>query len=111
MITKKRLIDYPFTLPLMMTLIIGFIVFFIPIQKEKDFYDYHVGECHACHSLNLSFLLCSGFCVKPDYNSKCDDSGGCMEICPNVSCEKNIPHGSLTYQYEWRFGLINWFRP
>ena len=36
-----------------------------PIEKNYGCYIYHVQECLNCHSSNLTYSLCSGFCFEP----------------------------------------------
>lgn len=44
----------------------------------------HVQECQDCHSQNLTYLLCSGFCVKPSVQDL--DDKGCPVIHPSRNC-------------------------
>lgn len=53
---------------------------------EVDFRDFHISECEYCHSQNMSYGLCSGFC----FNSS--GSGSCA-FNLDRSCQE-IPHGS-----------------
>ncbi len=61
------------------------------ILRAKDCYDFHVQECLDCHSQNLGFAVCSGFC----YNSTSDSP--CF-IGMEKNCETSISHGcNLNY--------------
>ena len=51
----------------------------ISIGQDKDFgcYKSHVKECLDCHSRNLTYALCSGFCFEP----REDDLNNSQTIC------------------------------
>lgn len=70
-------------------LVIGIVFLFS--NSKKDFHDFHVKECEYCHEMNMTFLLCSGFCVE----QRGDERDNFCAISPIEDCEKNIPHGSI----------------
>ena len=51
----------------------------IQIEEDRDFgcYKSHVRECLDCHSRNLTYALCSGFCFEPRES----DLNNTMTIC------------------------------
>jgi len=76
-----------------------FLIMILPVvPHEIDCYDYHVWECEECHKDNLTFAVCSGFCYEDD-----GTDNNCM-VTPRENCSKEIEHGSLTGQYEYRTG-------
>lgn len=61
------------------------------VCPEIDFYDFHVSECEYCHSMNMTFAVCSGFCYPP---RESDTNNKPCAISPLEDCKKNIAHGS-----------------
>ena len=53
-------------------------------KKNYDCYVFHVQECLNCHQQNLTYLLCSGFCVKPSLQDF--DKRGCPVVNPLNDC-------------------------
>jgi len=53
-------------------------------NRNYGCYIYHVQECLDCQRQNLTYLLCSGFCVKP--SSQDLDGKGCPVIHPTKNC-------------------------
>ena len=54
-------------------------------KKNSTCYEMHKQECYSCHSKNLSYALCSGFCYEPediDFNTECIYHP--KESCENV---------------------------
>ena len=54
-------------------------------------YEIHKQECEYCHSLNKTYLLCSGFCVEPEESDK---NKNCA-YHPEENCS-NIPKMCVT---------------
>lgn len=53
-----------------------------PTTRDYNCYISHVQECLDCHNLNLTYLLCSGFCV----NLQSDDDEYYCRWGLNKSC-------------------------
>lgn len=53
-------------------------------DRNYGCYIYHVQECLDCQKQNLTYLLCSGFCVQP--SSQDLDGKGCPVIHPTKNC-------------------------
>jgi hypothetical protein len=70
------------TILILLTIFIVTVMFFKAI-KDYGCYKNHVQECLECHSQNLTYLLCSGFCVPPRY----DDNNYSCTWGLNKSCE------------------------
>lgn len=90
----------------MLLLVLLIILFSIPTKKYHDCYDGYVRECKECHSINMSYSLCSGFCYEPE------ESDLNPQLCmthPSESCEEDIPHNYCVVDTPERcFGLIKW---
>jgi len=56
----------------------------IVIKKNYECYISHVQECQDCQKQNSTYLLCSGFCVKPTLQDL--DGKGCPVIHPSKNC-------------------------
>ena len=77
---------------LMVLIILGILcgfligIFSVGESKDKNYgcYIYHVQECLNCQQQNLTYLLCSGFCVEPSAQDL--DGKGCPVIHPTVNC-------------------------
>lgn len=74
---------------LVFILVITFLIYNIITHKEiirdYDCYIEHVKECQYCHENNLTYLLCSGFCVKPNEDDL-DTRNRCLSIHPIENC-------------------------
>jgi hypothetical protein len=90
---KRKMISKDFelimfiTIFLSVTLIVGFSISMSIKEKiKKDYacYTFHVQECLDCHKENLTYLLCSGFCVKPSLQDF--DKKGCPVVNPLNNC-------------------------
>ena len=86
--------------------ILLFVLFAMPIEKESDFYDFHVWECKQCHSERKSFSVCSGFCFEPDDK----DLRNLCVVHITEQCETNIEHGSVLGQTYTVFGVVGYMR-
>ena len=77
------------------------LLFLVPINEFKDCYDMYVIECNDCHSKNMSYLLCSGFCI---------ESNNISERCEtdlDKSCEDNIPKNYCVLEsFRIRYGIL-----
>jgi hypothetical protein len=58
------------------------------IKKDYGCYIGHVKECLQCQKENLTYLLCSGFCVPPRPSDL--DGKGCPVVAPGMDCF-NLP--------------------
>jgi hypothetical protein len=63
-------------------------------ERDRGCYKFHVQECLECQKQNLTYLLCSGFCVPPSEQDL--DGKGCPVIHPSKDCfdlpqECNLP--------------------
>jgi hypothetical protein len=54
------------------------------VKKSYGCYMSHVQECLYCQKQNLTYLLCSGFCVPPSPQDL--DGKGCPVIHPSKNC-------------------------
>ena len=89
---KKEKNKMPFWLIVLLTFLFIFILMTIigylynqrNIERNYGCYIYHVQECLYCHSQNLTYLLCSGFCVKPSEQDF--DGKGCPVSNPINNC-------------------------
>ena len=79
-----------------------FVFFIIPINKEIDFYEYHVWECEQAHKNGYSFAVCSGFWYDPE-PWHIDDWG---IVHPSENPRDNIMHGSNLGQTVEVYGLF-----
>ena len=52
--------------------------------KNKRCHDMHYEECLACHSHNLTYALCSGFCIEP----RQEDNEIFCSFSPEEGCSK-----------------------
>ena len=71
--------------------LVGIAVFSYHPKKDLACYEIHKQECEYCHSLNKTYLLCSGFCVEPEESDK---NKNCA-YHPEENCS-NIPKMCVT---------------
>lgn len=57
---------------------------FNELKRDYGCYIFHVQECLNCHQQNLTYLLCSGFCVEPSIQDF--DGKGCPVVNPLNNC-------------------------
>jgi len=64
------------------------------LNNDFDCYKFHVKECLSCHDKNLTYLLCSGFCVEPDEDDLNNNNTICVvhpqEDCFDLPMECNL---------------------
>jgi len=58
--------------------------------KESERAENLIAECNYCHNMNMTYLVCSGFCAEPLNNDLMEQQGHCA-IHPQENC-KNISH-------------------
>jgi len=86
------------------SVIVIFLLFILPVPDFMDCYDGYVEECLDCHSENLTYALCSGFCYEPEES---DLTGQGCSVHPSQDCYEEIPDDYCVIQYwRWRYGIL-----
>jgi len=89
-----------------MILVIGLLcLFFVPVYRTAEFYDFHVWECEQAHEAGKDWALCSGFWYEP--SDELPSSNDCL-IQLSEDCKAEVSHTSYVgFGFPEEFDRLN----